>query len=69
MYEGVEEYSCKYFAERKERQKLVEKGDGPLVRHSYIYYSHIYNTLYIYNIIVIHIFNLYASFRLVIRLS
>lgn len=33
VYEGVEEYSCKYFAERKERQKLVKKGDGPLVNH------------------------------------
>ena len=40
VYEGVEEYSCKYFAERKERQRLVEKGDGPLVGHSCICYSH-----------------------------
>lgn len=31
VYEGVEEYSFKRFSERKERQKLVQKGDGPLV--------------------------------------
>ena len=31
VYEGVVEYSFKRFAERKEHQKLAEKGDGPLV--------------------------------------
>ena len=33
MFEGVEEYSCKQFTERKEHQKVVQKGDGPLVNH------------------------------------
>ena len=31
MFEGVEEYSFKRFTERKEHQKVVQKGDGPLV--------------------------------------
>lgn len=31
VYEGVEEYSFKRFSERKERQKLFQKGDGPMV--------------------------------------
>ncbi|CAI8039151.1 DNA-directed RNA polymerase I subunit RPA12 [Geodia barretti] len=33
LFEGVEEYSCKQFTERKEHQKVVQKGDGPLVEH------------------------------------
>ena len=31
VYEGVEEYSCKYFAVRKDKLKLSEKEQGPLV--------------------------------------
>ena len=31
-YEGVEEYSCKYFANRKDKLKLAGKQQGPLVR-------------------------------------
>ena len=31
VYEGVEEYSCRYFAVRKEKRKLSEKQQGPLV--------------------------------------
>ena len=34
VYEGRVEYSCKYFTERKQRQRLSGKGDGPLVRWS-----------------------------------
>lgn len=32
VFEGVEEYSFKQFTERKERQNVVQKGDGPLVK-------------------------------------
>ena len=32
VYEGVEEYSCKYFAVRKEKLKLSKNQQGPLVR-------------------------------------
>lgn len=36
VYEGVEEYSCKYFAARKEKLKLSENQQGPLVcRHNF----------------------------------
>lgn len=31
VYEGVEEYSCKYFAVRTEKRKLSVKQQGPLV--------------------------------------
>lgn len=30
-FEGQVEYSCKVFAERKERMKLTSQGEGPLV--------------------------------------
>ena len=34
VYEGLEEYSCKYFAVRKEKFAIGDKGDGPLVSPS-----------------------------------
>lgn len=30
-FEGLKEYSCKYFTPRKEKVKLAEQGSGPLV--------------------------------------
>ena len=34
VYEGLEEYSCKYFAVRKEKFAVGDKGAGPLVSPS-----------------------------------
>ena len=39
VFEGVVEYSFKQFTERKENQKVVKKGDGPLVNSNCAVFS------------------------------